>query len=390
MPEPTRVLIVSVDADVLDTMRRAFVAPEFAVAGEAWPGIDAVRRATEDAPHVVVVHVEPPLGPAARNVQALAAAAPGAGIAVVSSHGDLETIRRLMNAGADDFTTLPLPDEALRETARRALTASKRRAGEVEPSDRVAGRVITVAGPRGGVGKTTVATNLAVALAQDTTVSVAVVDLDLLFGGAAIALDLMPDQTVQEWLQARASGDAAPAGRYLATHRTGVKLLAAPAEPDPGAEFGPPETAALIEDLASAHDFVIVDTPASFTPVTAAAVELASVVLLLTTPDVASLRAVRYVVQTLRGWGVDDDRLRLVRNLPLPLRSDRDAEVASTVGIPVAWSLPHDRAVLRASDTGAPVCESSPRSGFAREVRAIAHYFGHGEPVRRRRRLKVI
>ncbi len=389
LPRPARAVIVSTDADVLDAMRRALCAPDFAVAAEAWPGIDAVRRSADEEPHVVVVHAESPLGPAARNIQAIAAAAPRAGIAVVSSAGDLETIRRLMNAGADDFATLPLGDDALRETARRALGAALRRGGGEEAATRAAGRVITVAGPRGGVGKTTVASNLAIALAQETDVSVAVVDLDLLFGAAAVALGVMPHVTVQEWLHARAAGEAAPASRYLATHRSGARVLAAPFEPDAHADFGPTEAAAVIEDLASTHDFVVVDTAASFTPVTGAAVELASVVLLLTTPDVASLRAVRYVVQTLRGWGIDDDRLRLVRNRPLPVRADSDAEVGAAVGIPVAWSLPHDGAVLRASDLGSPVCESRPRSPFAREVRRIARYLGHGEPVRRRRWLRA-
>lgn len=383
--EPLRALLIGSDPDVLDAMRRALAAPAFAIAGEAWPGIEAVRRAAEEAPDVIVIHVEPPLGPATRTIQAALGAAPGAGVAVVSRTSDLETIRRAMNAGADDFAAWPMSDAAIQETARRAYEAARQRAPGSDASARASGRVITVAGPRGGVGKTTLAANLAVALAASSTVSVAVVDLDPLFGATAIALGMMPATTLQDWLRAQNAGGSAPAARFLATHRSGARLLAAPFAPDALLDFDTREAASVIEDLASTHDFVVVDTPGSFTPVTTAAVELASSVLLMTTADVASLRGVRYVLQTLRSWDFDEERIQLVRNRPLHSDHERDASIGDTVGIPVAWSLPHDRTVARTADLGSPVAESHTRSPLAREVQRLAHYLLHGESRRRRR-----
>ena len=387
--EPVRVLLIGSDGDVLEAMRRALSAPEFAIVGEAWPGLAAVRSAAQEAADVILIHVEPPLGPAARTIQATAAAAPGAGIAVVSRANDLETIRRSMNAGADDFATLPLTDAGVQEVARRAHGAAQRRLSGADTLARVAGRVITVAGPRGGVGKTTLAANLAIALAAEPNVSVAIVDLDLLFGATAIALGMMPATTLQDWLRAQAGGQALPAARFLASHRGGARLLAAPFAPDAHLDFGGREAAMVIEDLASTHDFVVVDTPASFTPVTTAAVELASAVLLMTTADLASLRAVRYVLQTLRAWDFAEERIQLVRNRPLRVDPENDAAVGETVGIPIAWSLPHDRTVARTADLGSPVCESHARSPMAREVTRIAHYLVHGEASRRRRWLRA-
>lgn len=381
-------LLVSSDPEVLEVMKRAIDAGSFGLAGEAWPGIEAVRLAAETQPQVVLLHVEEPLGPAVNTVRSIAQAAPGAGIAVLSSLGDLDTIRRVMNAGAHDFATLPLRDDEMRDAAMRALDAVRRSDDIDHDTSTATGTVLSVVGPRGGVGKTALASNLAVALANETGTAVALVDLDLLFGSAAIALGVMPAATIQNWLQMKASGVNEPVGRYLSNHRAGLKVLAAPLEPDTDLEFGPQEVADIVTDLASTHEFVVIDTPPSFTEISAAAIEVASATLMLTTGDISSLRAVRHVVQTLRAWGIDDERLRLIRNSPVPFRGASNEEMHEAIGVEVAWSLPHDREVFKTIDLGESVVESNPRSPFARQVTDMAHFFGRvkktEQPARRR------
>ena len=386
---PIKALLVSSDPEVLETMKGALAGGSFELAGEAWPGIEAVRLAAESEPEVILLHVEEPLGPAVNTVRSIGQAVPTAGIAVLSSLGDLDTIRRVMNAGAHDFATLPLRDDEMRDAAQRALDAVGRGDDDDDLISAPTGTVLTVVGPRGGVGKTAVASNLAVALANETGTAVALVDLDLLFESAAIALGVMPAATIQNWLQMKASGHAEPIGRYLSNHRAGLKLLAAPLEPDTSLEFGPQEVADIITDLASTHEFVVVDTPPSFTEISAAAIEVASATLMITTGDIASLRAVRHVVQTLRAWGIDDEKLRLVRNSPVPFRGASDEEMREAIGIDVAWSLPHDRDVFKTTDLGVSVVESNERSAFARQVTDMAHFFGRikkkaDQPQRRR------
>jgi len=389
---PMKALLVSSDPEVLETMKRALSSGSFTLAGEAWPGIEAVRLASETTPDIILLQVEKPLGPAVKTVRSISQAAPGAGIAVLSSLGDLDTIRQVMNAGAHDFATLPLRDEEMRDAARRALDAVHRSEDQHGSGAAASGTVLCVVGPRGGVGKTAVASNLAVALANETGTAVALVDLDLLFGSAAIALGVMPVATIQNWLQMKASGHAEPVSRYLSNHRAGLKVLAAPLEPDTDLEFGPQEVADIVTDLASTHEFVVIDTPPSFTEISAAAIELASATLMLTSGDIASLRAVRHVVQTLRAWGIDDERLRLVRNSPVPFRGASDDEMREAIGIPVAWSLPHDRDVFKTTDLGVSVVESNPRSPFGRVVTDMSHFFGRvtkSDQAERRRVLGV-
>ena len=199
----------------------------------------------------------------------------------------------------------------------------------------------------------------------------------------------MPAATIQNWLQMRASGHNEPVGRYLSNHRAGLKVLAAPLEPDTELDFGPQEVADIVNDLASTHEFVVIDTPPSFTEISAAAIELSSATLMLTTGDIASLRAVRHVVQTLNAWGIEGERLRLIRNSPVPFRGASDDEMREAIGIDVAWSLPHDRDVFKTTDLGVAVVEQNRRSPFARQVTDMAHFFGRvkkttDQPARRR------
>lgn len=386
--QPLRVLLVTSDPEVLEAMQRAFGTDDFEIAGEAWPGIDAARRTAALVPEVVVLHIEEPIAPAIRTVKAIAEACPQGGLAVISSSTDLEVVRKVMNAGAHDFASLPLADEALRDAASRAASSGARRASNgagPQKTPTLTGIVITVVGPRGGVGKTTFASNLALSLAQETGTAVGLVDLDVLFGGAAIALDMLPEAGLQEWLRTRSHDMPAPVARYLSAHDSGLRLLAAPVQPDPDIEFTPTDVADLLADLSSTHEFIVLDTPAGFTEVTAAAIEIAPLTMMLTTPEVSSLRAVRFLTDTLRSWDIDDERLRVVLNHPTPLTGISADEVREAVGLAVSWDLPHDSAVLRAAAAGVPACDFKPNAPFARQVRNIARFLagvGSQQPSR--------
>jgi pilus assembly protein CpaE len=389
---PLTTLLVSSDPEVLETMRRALTVQGFSCVGEAWPGIDAARRAAATQPDVVVLHVEDPLVPALRTVQAIAEACP-AGIAVVSSLTEIETVRRVMNAGAHDFATLPLTDDQLQDAVIRASrTVERRRSGTTSQgpaaSSAATGTVITVAGPRGGVGKTLIAANLAIEIARLTGTAVAIADLDITFGGIAATLDVLPPTGLREWLSEHASRPNAPLARHLTDHHSGLRVLAAPSEPQAGIPFTPSDVADLVADLSGTHEYVILDTPASFSEVTAAAIDLAPLTLIVTSPDLPALRASRFLVETLRSWDIQDERLRLVLNHPTEILKASHEEAQGAVGIPVAWELPYDANALKALSAGVPVSDYKPGSDLPQELREIARFVaGVSAPRATRRRL---
>jgi pilus assembly protein CpaE len=369
-----RVLLVTSDPDVLDALRRSFRAPGFAVAGEAWPGIDAVRRAAALRPDVVLMHVEEPIVPALRTAQALADAS-NAGLAIISSADDLETVRRVMNAGAHDFATLPLSDEELRDSARRAASAAGRRmavgaSGGGNTPTKSSARVITLASARGGTGKSTIAANLAIELARSTQAGVVVVDLDLLFGSVAMMLDTLPELGIQEWKRDRAKNPSGAVSPYLTETRAGVRLLAAPTDPDSDLEITPVDVADLVTDLASTYDYVVIDTAAGYSEVTGAALERATLPILVSTPEIGSLRAARYVVHQLQTHGNVVERMALLINYARHYATVH--ELPADPGLDVRWEVRHDLQVLRAAAAGVPVSMHKAGAMFPRALREIA------------------
>lgn len=384
-------LLVTSDPDILDALRRAFRSQGFTVVGEAWPGIDAVRRAAALRPDVVVLHVEEPIIPALRTAQALSDAC-DAGLAVISSADDLDTMRRVMNAGAHDFATLPLSDDELRDAARRAASTAGRRttSGSTEKKSSNAGRVVTVAGARGGVGKSTIAANLAIEIARTTQAAVVIADLDLLFGSVAMMLDTLPEIGLQEWKRDRVRHTSAAVSPYLTETKAGVRLLAAPTDPDASLEITASDVSDLISDLSSTYDYVVVDTAPGFSEVTAAALERATLPLLVTTPEISSLRATRFVVDEMRERGSTLERLALVVNHARAYVGSK--ELAETPGVPVRWEIRHDVQVLRAAGAGVPVSIEKPGATLPRVLREIAAEVAGGGENRapRRRMLGVI
>lgn len=382
-----RVLLVTSDPDVLEALRRSFRAPGFTVAGEAWPGIDAVRRAAALRPDVVMMHVEEPIVPALRTAQALADAS-SAGLAIISSVDDLETVRRVMNAGAHDFATLPLSDDELRDAANRAAAAAGRRAantlsGPTMPQrSSTSGRVITIASARGGTGKSTIAANLGIELARTKQAGVVVVDLDLLFGSVAMMLDTLPDIGIQEWKRDRAKNTSGAVSPYLTETRSGVRLLAAPTDPDAELEITPTDVADLVTDLSSTYDYVVIDTAAGYSEVTGAALERATLPILVSTPEIGALRAVHYVVDRLRTHGDVNERISLLINYARAYSTVH--ELPADPGVDVRWEIRHDVQVLRAAAGGVPVSMHKAGSMFSRSLREIASSIEEQEGARRR------
>lgn len=391
-PQPLRVMLVSADPDVTDVMRAAMAnAPDFEVVAEAWPGLDASRRAEQLTPDAVLLHVEEPIVAAERTVELIGRSFHG-GLAVVTGVQGVDAMRRLMNAGAHDVATLPLGDDGIRDSIHRAVRASVRRSGEGTPqTDAAAGRVITVAGPRGGVGKTTFATNLAVDLAKRANTAVALVDLDTMFGTAALSLDIIARSTIADWMRERSAYPNAPVARHLSEHHSGVRVLAVPPTADGTPDIGPADVADLVSDLAGTHEYIVIDTAAGFSPVTAAALDLSTFAFLVTCPELPALHATREVLSTLKAWGQDQERVRVVMNHRAQgLRiSAEDAEQA--LGWPVAWELPYDRALLRSVELNQSLADVRPRAEYLQRLGSVtSHVAGLAEVAPRRRLLKVI
>jgi pilus assembly protein CpaE len=296
--------------------------------------------------------------------------------------------RYAAQVGVRDIVPPDAEPDVIRGAFERALeTAQRRRANvmaEILP-ERPASRVITVLSPKGGSGKTTVATNLAVGLAGAMGGKVAVVDLDVQFGDVATALQLSPTHTMAD---VAAAGSIEPTllKVLLTAHGSGLFALCGAESPAEGDDVTYGHALETLRLLAQEFAVVVVDTAAGIDERTLAAIEVSTDLLLVCTSDVASVRSLRKELDALDRLGMTAARRHFLLNRADARVGLEPADVEAAVGMKVALSLPSSRSVPLSMNLGSPVIESDPRSPVARQLRELVEQFadrpaGAGAPL---------
>ncbi len=234
------------------------------------------------------------------------------------------------------------------------------------------GQVITVFSPKGGVGKTTVAVNLAVALGGSGAGRVCVVDLDLGFGDVAITLQLIPEHTISEAVEAEEHLDFALLETLL-TRQENCSILAAPTHPDGKDRISPSLVRRILRILRQHFDFVVVDTAPAFDDQVLHAFDETDECVIVATLDVPTIKNVKVALETLDALNLVEGHRHLLLN-----RADDEvgltpANVESLLKMPVTTALPTAFAVASATNHGRPIVLSRPDHAVSKELIKLAH-----------------
>jgi pilus assembly protein CpaE len=348
----------------------------FAVLGEAGYGIEAVSLAKETEPDVMVIAVEEPVIRALQTVEAVADLLPQSPIVAYSSIKDPASIRKAMLAGVADYLVTPVREEDLVSSIHGVLAQEERRRARIagETDEPVAcGTVLTVFGAKGGIGKTTISTNLATAIVQKTGQSVALVDLDTRFGDVAILMDIPVERSIADLALPEDEINREMLQDCLYTHNTGVTILPAPVRPTDWRNVHAGHIERVVTLLAQTYDYVILDTPGTFNDIVARALELATLVLLVATVDMASLKDTLLALDMLRSWNFPQEKVKLVINSTNEATNVQPQEVKRMLGRDVFWSIPYDRNISTSTQLGMPVVVAKPTSKAAESMVELAH-----------------
>jgi len=236
--------------------------------------------------------------------------------------------------------------------------------------------VLTVFSTKGGAGKSVIATNLAVALAQRSNQPVCLVDADLQFGDVAVMLKLTPHHTIVDAVAAIDRLDAPLLDSLLVTHEmSGLRVLPAPLEPAFADQVGAAEMVAIVELLRTFCSFVIVDTPAYFNDVVLGLVEISDKVVLVAGMDIPNIKNVKIGLQTLRLLNTPMEKLMLVLNRSNSKVKLDIGEVERTLQVKADALIPSDVLIPQSVNKGVPVVLHAPKSPVAKSIQQMTELF---------------
>ncbi|MCB2224112.1 MAG: AAA family ATPase [Actinobacteria bacterium] len=261
------------------------------------------------------------------------------------------------------------------ETADRAATSRPAARPQEQPAAAPAGRIVTVTSPKGGAGKTVVASNLAAGLAAVAPRRVAIVDLDLQFGDIAFALSLQPHHTIAD-LAGSAEVDATTLKVFLTSHEAGLYALCAPEDPAGADEVDPAVTPEILKQLASQFEYVVVDTGAGFTEHTLAALDVSTDAVLIADADVPSIRHLAKAAATLDRLGMGAMRRHFVLNRADARIGIRIADVLESVGLEMDLEIPTSRDVAISLSRGEPIVLSNAKAAMTRRITELVERLG--------------
>ncbi|MGY1773120.1 AAA family ATPase [Blastococcus sp. SYSU D00813] len=337
-----------------------------------------------ELPEVLVVGPDAPAVEVLGLAQRLDVQCPGISVVLVADPGP-ELWQAAMRAGIRDLVSPAAGPAELRtaiDRAGAAATGRRRVLRPVEETARYTGRVLTVASPKGGVGKTTVATNLAVGLTAAAPQSTVLVDLDVQFGDVAYALGLTPDHTLPDAVHGPASEDTMVLKTFLTQHPTGLYAVCGAESPAAGDRVTADDVSRLLAALAREFRYVVVDTAPGLSEQTLAALDRATDVVMLSSMDVPGVRGLRKELDVLRELCMIPAGRHVVMNFADPKNglSVRDVETAIGTGVDVV--LPRSAAVPVSTNQGVPLLQSGVRDPMTKELRRLVARFAATPIVR--------
>ena len=291
-------------------------------------------------------------------------------VIVLASGAQSTLLEEALEADVSDVLLLPQLTENVVFAIRKASHAGRKLAAQGGHARH--GKIVTVFAPKGGTGKTSIATNLAASLAKHSGKRTLLLDLDLQFGDAAIMLGLEPEKTIYDLVTAPGELDSEKLAGYTTKHASGLDILPAPLRPEDAELVTETKLARLLEVARESYDVIVVDTSPFFHGPMLATLDRTDELLLLCGLDVPTLKNVRLSLQTLELLSFPQDRVKLVLNRANSKVGMKPKEVESALDRKITFEIPSDRIVPLAVNRGNPAVVSEPKAEFSKAVRAMA------------------
>ncbi len=392
--ERIRVLIVDDVAETRENLRKLLsFDPEIEVVAMAGTGEEGVELARETRPHVVLMDINLPGMDGITATERIVREVPTAQIVILSVQGETGYMRRAMAAGARDYLVKPPSGDELVNAIRRAYEIGKMQAARIVPppvAEAVPGgpgpsrrgQLITVFAPKGGVGCTTVAVNLAIALQEHLGVGkkVAVFDGSLQFGDVGVMLNLQTNRSLADLAGRVEELDADLLTSVVSPHPTGIKVLLAPPHPEAAESLRATDgedglgqvVRAVVGKMLEQFDYVIADTWSWVDDVSLALLDEAALVLVVLDPLIPAVKSARLFLDLARKLKYPEAKVALVIN-GADRRTGLRVDQIERALIPAIGHIPFDeRAGFAAANRGVPLITEDRGGAIARAFARLA------------------
>ena len=401
--EKIRILIVDDIADTRENLAKLIgFEPDMSVAGTAGGGQEAVTLAKKERPNVILMDINMPDMDGITATEIISNTVPESPIIMMSVQGEQDYLRRSMLAGAREFLVKPFSADELINSIRHVHELEKVRrqryapqqqqqqqqqqqtggnqggggnAGNIfAPPQPVRGKIFTFFSPKGGVGRTTIATNLAVALHQTTNQPVVLVDGSLPFGDIAVILNMSPKaKTIADLIGSFETADSDVVESILTPHSTGIKVLLAPPTPESTELITGANMKHVLEVLRERYAYIVVDTWPSFQEQVITMLDVADVILTLMTLEITSLKNVRVFMEIVEKLGYDEKKVQLVANRNDSSGGIKASDVEASLGRKIPHTIVSDgRTLVLAVNRGVPFVISHKDSQVSKDIFALA------------------
>lgn len=383
-----KVLIVDDIPETRDHLSRLLsTAQEFDVAGGAGSGEEAIQMALDLRPDVIVMDINMPGMDGVEAAEVLTQKLPTSPIVMMSVHGEAEQLKRSLSAGAREFLVKPFSADELTSTIKGVYEKERARRDQLvaalpgAPAAKPAGpgedngehEVIAVFSPKGGSGRTTIATNLALALQHETGGRVCLVDANLQFGDIGVLLNLNPKN--RSMLDAVEGGE--PDGdivtSVLVDHSTGIQVLLAPPTPEGADLVTPAYLRRMVDHLRQTHNYVVVDLPSPLSDHSLTVMDTAEQIVVLAALEITTIKNVRLFLEVADQLEYDRSKIRLVVNRSDSAQGIRMSDIEASIRRPIDANIVSDgRLAVLAVNRGVPFVVSHPDSALSRDVTKLA------------------
>lgn len=387
--DKVRILVVDDNPETRDHVSRLlYFEKDMEVIGQAVNGRQGIEMAVAYKPHIVLMDINMPDMDGIAATHEVGIQAPYSQVIIMTVQAEAHYMKQAMAAGARDFQPKPFTSDELINCVRRVYNIGlpiyrrmetaeqvtvEKAAGRSSPgttADHEPGRVIALFSPKGGIGVTTLATNLAVAL-QQLYGDVALMDADLPFGDALVHLNTRPTRTISDMIH-DGELDIDLLADVLLPHNSGLKLLLAPPQPELADAVLSAMLPPVIKALRRQFKFVLVDTYHKLDDKMMAVLEHADYILLITDPELPAIKSAKLVLELGSQLGFGPNRLGVLINRADQPGGVSPAKIEKILRIDHTFRIPYDPRILLAINRGVIVTQQDPNSPIAQALTNLA------------------